>query len=64
MNEAQKNWIDNASYEDLLRKVRFARIGDEMFIGELGDYFIKVMREKRAEIGDAGHTTASKRIGW
>lgn len=48
MTEQQmREWIDNASYEELLRKWRFAPVGDPFFQGEMGQYYSKVMAEKR-----------------
>lgn len=64
MTPAQKQWIDEASYEDMLRRWRMSPIGDEIFQGAAGDYFAEVMAEKRKKAGDAEHTAASKRIGW
>lgn len=61
MNERIKQWIDNASYEELLRKWRFAPIGDAMFQGETGEYYTKVMKEKRE---NTNHVSASKSVGW
>ena len=48
-----KKWIDSATYEELLRKWRFAPSGDPLFQGQTGDYFNSVMRKRRAEVGDA-----------
>lgn len=31
--EELKNWIDNATYQELLRKWRFSPSGDPFFIG-------------------------------
>ena len=60
-----KGKIDSMSYEELLRKWRFAPIGDPMFQGESGCYFDRRMADMRAELGGAEiHTAASKRIGW
>ena len=59
-----KKWIDNASYEELLRKWRLAPSGEPMFQGQSGEYFSAVMRKRRKEIGDAAHVRASKNIGW
>ena len=56
-------WIDNASYVELLRKRRFAPIGDPFFQDEVGDHFHKVMKEKRDADPDE-HVRASKTIGW
>lgn len=57
-----REWIHNASYEDMLRRVRFAPLGDQIFMGCTGVYFRKVMATKRGT--DAEHTATSKRIGW
>ena len=56
-------WIDNASYEELLRKWRFAAVGDLFFQGDVGAYYTKVMAEKKAQLDDNG-VSASKRIRW
>ena len=61
MNEQTKQWIDNASYQDLLAKWRFAPIGDPMFQGETGEYYSKVMFVKKKE---CDHVQASKNVGW
>ena len=60
----QKEWIDNASYEELLRKWRFAEIGDPFFTGEIGQYYAKKMDTKRNEVGNEEHVRISKKIGW
>ena len=61
ITEEQKVYIDGASYEDLLREWRFSPIGNPAFDGERGEYFAKVMWEKK-ELCD--HVAASKRVGW
>jgi hypothetical protein len=61
MNEQIKNWIDNASYQELLSYWRNAPMGDYMFHGEAGDYYSKVMQEKRQTVD---HVQVSKDIGW
>ena len=61
LNENVKQWIDNATYEELLHLWRFAPIGDPLFRGETGDYYSNVMAEKRKT---ADHVNASKKIGW
>jgi len=63
MNEDMKKWIDNASYESLLSKWRNAPIGSPWFQGEVGQYYAKVMAEKRSQVGNAEHVRASKSIG-
>lgn len=58
-----KTWIDNATIEELLKCWRFSPAGNPLFNGETGEYYSKVMNEKRA--ADPGeYTAASKRIGW
>ena len=63
MTPEQKSWIDGASYEELLRKWRFAPSGEPMFQGDTGDYYQKVMNEKKSA-DQAGAVAASKSIGW
>ncbi|CAK2831347.1 conserved hypothetical protein [Vibrio crassostreae] len=62
--DEMKRWIDNASYQELLRKNRFAPVGDPFFQGDIGEYYLKVMGDKRIEIGNDSHVAASKAIGW
>lgn len=59
-----KAWIDQAGYEQLLGKWRSAPVGSPWFQGEVGDYYVKKMAEKREQIGDAAHVSASKSLGW
>lgn len=61
--EEMKSWIDEASYETLLRNWRFSPSGNEFLQGEVGDYYSKVMTKKRDE-NPAAAVTASKNIGW
>ncbi len=55
--------IDAATYEELLRRWRFAPAGTPIFQGESGEYYGKAMAAKRVQ-DPAGATAASKRIGW
>ena len=59
-----KEWIDNASYEQLLSKWRMAPSGSPFFQGEIGDYYSKAMAEKKATVGHTEAVRASKSIGW
>lgn len=63
MSPKQKEWIDNATYRALLDRWRNAPVGDLIFQGDTGDYYSKVMKERRA-LDPAGHVAASKSIGW
>jgi hypothetical protein len=59
-----KEWIDNATYAQLLSKWRFAPAGDPFFQGQLGEYYQKIMAMRRHEVGATEHIKTSKRIGW
>ena len=51
--------------EELLRRWRFAPVGDPWFQGETGSYWARRMTALRAASGeDAAHVRASKAIGW
>ena len=62
--QSMKEWIDNASYEELLTKWRFAPIGDPFFTGEVGDYYTKVMKTHRDYMKSKQLSDASKKVGW
>lgn len=64
MTPEQKKWIDETSYEELLRKWRFAPSSDPLFHGEAGMYYQQVLDRKRKEIGVDEHVRISKLIGW
>jgi len=57
-----KAYIDRLSYDELLRRWRFAPSGDPWFQGESGDYWSIRMSRLREQGTD--HVRASKRIGW
>jgi len=61
MTPEQKEWIDNASYEELLRKWRFSNSDNTIFQGDCGLYYKDVMMEKRDKC-DA--VAVSKAVGW
>ncbi len=63
-DDSMKEWIDNASYEELLWKWRFSPAGDPFFVGEMGSYYARKLAEKRQEIGNEEHVRVSKKIGW
>jgi hypothetical protein len=61
--EEMKKWIDESSYEGLLQHWRFAPLGKPLFVGEIGDYYEKIMIQKGEEIGNDKRVQASKNIG-
>lgn len=59
-----KEWIDNATYKELLSKWRFELAGSPWFQYEIGDYYVQVINKKRIEVGHEAAVRASKEIGW
>lgn len=64
MTKEQKDFIDNSSYETLLRGWRFAKTGDPYFQGEAGEYYAKIMFGKGDTLPPGEAVAVSKRIGW
>ena len=62
MTSEQKQWIDNASYEELLSKWRFAPSGDPMFEKPNCDYYKEVMNKKRGALSHEERVATSKRV--
>jgi len=61
--KTKKN-IDSMTYESMLRLWRHAPPAHPYFIGGVGDYFSKVMGDKKEKLGQEGAVKASKNIGW
>lgn len=60
-----REWIDRASFEELLRRWRFAPMGDDhIFQGEIGKYYGEVMSKRRAELPEGEAVRISKSIGF
>jgi len=64
MTPKQKTQINEMTYEEMLRRWRFAPAGDPLFAGDTGDYFEKVMQEKKQAAGPGAAVAISKGIGW
>lgn len=64
MTDETKQTIDNMNYTSMLALWRFAHVGHPYFRDETGNYFNKIMKEKRDKITDEEHTRISKQIGW
>ena len=62
--EEVKRIIDNMTYYELLEKWRFAKAGDPLFQGEIGQYYSKVLSKKRDELDPGEAVQISKAIGW
>jgi hypothetical protein len=52
------------NYEQMLRRWRFAPIGDPLFQGEAGEYFAEAMKTKKSQLSDDEQVRISKEIGW
>lgn len=62
MTQEQMEWIDNADYEQMLHKWRFAPIGDPYFSDpETWSYFDKIMKQKKSRVDPVA---ISKKVGW
>ena len=59
-----KEKIDGMDYEQLLYHNRFSSSCSPLVQGEVGEYFMKVIGEKKAEVGHDAAVATSKRIGW
>lgn len=60
----KKEWIDQASYEDLFRINRFDSLGSPWVSGEIGGYLLARLNELRNNLTPQEHTRISKLIGW
>ncbi len=63
LSNTNKEWIDRANYYELLKRWRFSSM-DDIFIGSSGQYYHKIMNEKREKIGNSECVRISKLIGW
>lgn len=62
MHESDKSYIDTSTYQELLRRWRYGRAGDPLFIGETGQYYAARMAVLITN-DPAEHVRASKAIG-
>ncbi len=64
MTPEQKQRIDSMDYYALLTLWRFASTGDPIFQGEAGEYYAKVIAQKRNALPEGEASEISKAIGW
>ena len=64
MTTELKQKIDAMSVEDMLRKSRFAPLGDPLFTGESGEYFFRAMNKKKDALPEGDWSRISKCVGW
>jgi len=58
----EKEWIDNATPEELLRRWRFA-VEDPIFQGATGMYYAVAMSKMQKSLGSE-FPALSKKVGW
>jgi hypothetical protein len=64
MTAEDKAKIDGMSHEEMLRLIRFSPPGYPLFVGETGEYFLKLFTERRNALPEGQHAATSKSIGW
>jgi len=64
LQESIKKEIDEMSYAEMLSRWRFSKVPEPIFQGEIGEYFSKIMFEKRQQLKPDEHAKISKEIGW
>lgn len=63
-DQEMRDWVDSQDYETLLRRWRFAPVGDDpMFRGRMGLYYKKVMFAKK-DANPKAAVQISKKVGW
>jgi hypothetical protein len=63
LTDELKAEIDKMTIYQMLQRNRFAPMGDEIFMGESGIYFLKRMCELR-DANPAAYSRASRDLGW
>ena len=61
MTDTVKNFIDGLTYKEMLKLWRFSPTGSALFQGETGEYFSKIMKEKKEKVNASA---ISKEVGW
>ena len=65
MNDAERiQWIDQASYYELLMKWRREPACSPWFMGDVGKHYADVMRKRKSETPIQEQVNASEEIGW
>ncbi len=64
MNNTDKQKIDGMDYRQLLHMWRFAPDTETLLQGDTGEYFGKIMREKKNNLLHDEQVAISKAIGW
>lgn len=62
--EMMKEWIDTASTEDLLRRIRLDPTESPWFVGEIGEYYRDTLIKRRNALDFGEWADISRRVGW
>jgi len=63
MSKELVDWIEKASYEQMLERNRFGPLGDPIFKGDIGILFADSMRNKANKLSNADKVRISKELG-
>ena len=64
MSPFERDWIDNASYEELLTKLRQEPIGSSWLSDTTGTYLAMKLAVKRHELSVGERTEIAKRVAY
>lgn len=64
MDESVKIKINGMGYKEMLELWRHSPSGNPMFQGKTGEYFAKVMEEKKLALCQLDQVIISKEVGW
>lgn len=64
VSEQTKKEIDAMNYEQMLSNWRFCPAGSHLFQGDTGQYFSKVMQDKKSKLAAGQAAQISKDVGW
>lgn len=64
MTPEEKKLIDGMDYVGMLRAWRHSPSGHYLFSGDTGEYFKKIMLQKKNKLEPAERVAASKEVGW
>lgn len=64
MTKHERQWIDAADYEALLRKIRDEPINSPWMTGETGQYLFQRYHRCKSLLSSAEAVRISKKVGW
>jgi hypothetical protein len=64
MSDLERDWIDTASYEELLTKLRQEPIGSKWLNGDVGNHLAFTLSVKRRQLTETERVAICKRVKW